>query len=91
MSFCKGVAGSASYTVFATDYDTFGAIFTCQKLAFANRQSATILSRKKTLDKMYLDKVSPSQLQGSTPIFSYFILQINQSHRQYKYIQKGAF
>lgn len=88
MSFCKGVAGSASYTVFATDYDTFGAIFTCQKLAFANRQSATILSRKKTLDKMYLDKVSP---RGSMPIFSYFILQINQSHRQYKYIQKGAF
>lgn len=88
MSFCKGVAGSASYTVFATDYDTFGAIFTCQKLAFANRQSATILSRKKTLDKMYLDKVSP---RGSTPMFSYFILQINQSHWQYKYIQKGAF
>lgn len=88
MYFCKGVAGSASYTVFATDYDTFGAIFTCQKLAFANRQSATILSRKKTLDKMYLDKVSH---WGSTPIFSYFILQINQSHRQYKYIQKGAF
>lgn len=88
MSFCKGVAGSASYTVFATDYDTFGAIFTCQKLAFANRQSATILSRKKTLDKMYLDKVSP---WGPTPTFSYFILKINHTHRQYKYIQKGAF
>lgn len=88
MFFCKGVAGSASYTVFATDYDIYGAIFTCQKLAFANRQSATILSRKKTLDKMYLDKVSP---RGSTPMFSYFILQTNQSHRQYKYIQKGAF
>ncbi|XP_046681846.1 apolipoprotein D-like [Homalodisca vitripennis] len=57
VKFPLSVAGSASYTVFATDYDTFGAIFTCQKLAFAHRESATILSRQKTLDKMFLDKV----------------------------------
>ncbi|XP_025837316.1 apolipoprotein D isoform X2 [Agrilus planipennis] len=49
--------GSASYVVFATDYDTFAGIFTCQKLAFARRESATILSRRRTLDKMYIDKI----------------------------------
>jgi len=57
VKFPLSVAGSASYNVFATDYDTYGAIFTCQKLAFAHRESATILSRKKTLDKMFVDKV----------------------------------
>lgn len=55
--FPLSVAGSASYVVFYTDYTTYAAIFTCQKLAFANRQSATILSRTKTLDKQYIDKI----------------------------------
>lgn len=55
--FPLSVAGSASYTVFMTDYDTYAGIFTCQKLGFAHRQSATILSREKTLDQMYIDKV----------------------------------
>lgn len=41
-----------------TDYETFAGIFTCQKLAFAHRQSATLLSRTKELDKMFVDKVS---------------------------------
>lgn len=40
-----------------TDYDTFAGIFTCQRLAFAHRQSATLLSRNKDLDKMFVDKV----------------------------------
>ncbi|KAJ8954237.1 hypothetical protein NQ318_005833 [Aromia moschata] len=52
-----GVAGSSSFTVFMTDYDTYAGIFTCQKLTFANRQSATILSRTKTLDRLYIDKL----------------------------------
>ncbi|KAG7303518.1 hypothetical protein JYU34_012044 [Plutella xylostella] len=55
--FPLSVAGSASYTVMATDYTTYAAIFTCQKLAFAHRRSATILSRTKELDKMYVDKM----------------------------------
>lgn len=58
MFFFIGVAGSAAYTVFATDYDNYAGIFTCQKIAFSHRQSVSILSRHKTLDKMYLDKVS---------------------------------
>lgn len=41
-----------------TDYDNYAGVFTCQKLAFAHRQSATIISRKPALDKIYLDKVS---------------------------------
>lgn len=55
--FPLSVAGSASYTVFSTDYENYAGIFTCQKIAFSNRQSVSILSREKTLDKMYLDKV----------------------------------
>ncbi|KAM3959504.1 apolipoprotein D [Aphomia sociella] len=55
--FPLSVAGSASYTVMATDYTTYAAIFTCQKLAFAHRRSATILSRSKELDRMYVDKM----------------------------------
>lgn len=52
-----GVAGSATYTVMATDYTKYAAVFTCQKLAFAHRRSATILSRTKELDRIYVDKV----------------------------------
>lgn len=55
--FPLSVVGKASYTILMTDYTTFAALFSCQDLPFANRQSATILSRTKTLDKMYVDKV----------------------------------
>ncbi|KAK6636439.1 hypothetical protein RUM43_010100 [Polyplax serrata] len=55
--FPLNVAGGASYTVFMTDYDTYAGIFTCQKLAFAHRKSATIISRSKTLGKDYVDKI----------------------------------
>nr|XP_021182455.2 apolipoprotein D [Helicoverpa armigera] len=55
--FPLSVAGSASYTVLMTDYTSHAVIFTCQKLAFAHRRSATILSRTKELDKMYIDKM----------------------------------
>lgn len=44
------VAGKASHVVFDTDYDTYAGLFSCQKLAFAHRQSATILSRRRDLD-----------------------------------------
>ncbi|XP_043289402.1 apolipoprotein D-like [Venturia canescens] len=55
--FPLSVAGSASHVVFATDYDNFGAIFTCQKIAFAHRQSATILSRHRELEKSKVDSI----------------------------------
>ncbi|XP_057330519.1 apolipoprotein D-like [Microplitis mediator] len=53
--FPLSVAGSASHVVFATDYDNYAGIFTCQKLGFAHRRSATILSRTKELDKSKID------------------------------------
>ena len=43
--------------IFTTDYDNYAGIFTCQKLGFAHRQSATILSRHRDLDKAYVDKL----------------------------------
>lgn len=52
-----GVAGTASHVVFMTDYDNYAGIFTCQKLAFAHRQSATILSRTRTLDQQQVDNI----------------------------------
>ncbi|XP_015593139.1 apolipoprotein D isoform X2 [Cephus cinctus] len=48
--FPLSVAGSASHVVFETDYTHYAAVFSCQKLAFAHRQSATILSRQRDLD-----------------------------------------
>lgn len=55
--FPLSVAGSASYVVLATDYDTYAAIFTCQSILFGHRRSATILSRTKELDRIYVDKL----------------------------------
>jgi len=40
-----------------TDYNNYAGVFTCQKMAFAHRQSASILSRLPNLDKVYVDKV----------------------------------
>lgn len=57
VKFPLSVAGKSSFTVFMTDFDTYAGIFTCQKLTFANRQSATILSRTRSLDKMFIDKI----------------------------------
>ncbi|CAK9800566.1 Apolipoprotein D [Anthophora quadrimaculata] len=55
--FPLSISGSASHVVFSTDYQNYAGIFTCQKLMFTNRQSATILSRHRELDKSYVDKL----------------------------------
>ncbi|CAG9862043.1 unnamed protein product [Phyllotreta striolata] len=57
VKFPLSVAGSSSFTVFMTDYENYAGIFTCQKLAFAHRQSATILSRTRSLDDIYINKI----------------------------------
>lgn len=54
----SGVAGTASFIVFMTDYESYAGVYTCQKLPAANRRSATILSRTKTLEKIVVDKVA---------------------------------
>lgn len=51
-------AGDSDFSIFMTDYETYAGVFTCQKLAFAHRQSATLLSRNRDLDKVYVDKVN---------------------------------
>lgn len=41
-----------------TDYDNYAAIFSCQKLTgVAHRQSVSILSRTRSLDKLFVDKI----------------------------------
>ncbi|VVC35840.1 Hypothetical protein CINCED_3A020595 [Cinara cedri] len=55
--FPLSIAGKSSFVVFSTDYKQYGAIYSCQKIPFGNRHSVTILSRSRTLDKPYLDKV----------------------------------
>jgi len=49
--------GDAIFKIFMTDYDHYAGIFTCQKLPVAHRQSATILSRTKDMDRAYVDKI----------------------------------
>ncbi|XP_044763659.1 apolipoprotein D-like isoform X2 [Coccinella septempunctata] len=57
VKFPLNVVGTSRFNIITTDYDSYALIFTCQKLAFANRQSATILSREKTLDKDVIGKL----------------------------------
>jgi len=57
VKFPLNVAGDSSFTVFMTDYSNYAGIFSCQKVAFTHRQSATLLSRTRALDKMYVDKM----------------------------------
>lgn len=57
--------GDAVFKVFMTDYEHYAGVFTCQKLPVGgHRQSATILSRTKDLDKAYIDKLR-TRLQNS--------------------------
>lgn len=57
VKFPLSVAGSAGFTVFMTDYNQYAGIFSCQKLPVGHRQSTTILSRTRELEKTYIDKV----------------------------------
>lgn len=49
--------GDAIFKVFMTDYEHYAGIFSCQKLPVSHRQSATILSRSKDMDRAYVDKI----------------------------------
>lgn len=75
--FPLSVAGDASYTVFATDYNTYAGIFTCQKLAFAHRRSATLLSRTRSLDKLFVDKLRSRLASFSVDPFDLSIINQN--------------
>ncbi|CAG9814896.1 unnamed protein product [Phaedon cochleariae] len=77
VKFPLSVAGSSSFTIFSTDYDTYAGIFTCQKLTFAHRQSATILSRTKSLDKIYVDKIRNKLSNAQIDPFDLSIIKQN--------------
>jgi len=55
--FPLSVAGKADYIVFNTDYDNYGAVYSCQKILFGHRRSASILSRTPSLSNMFVNKV----------------------------------
>lgn len=55
--FPLSVAGSAKFVVFMSDFNTYAGVFSCQKIPLGHRQSATILSRTRDLDKIYVDKI----------------------------------
>lgn len=55
--FPLSVAGSAKFVVIMSDFNTYAGVFSCQKIPLGHRQSATILSRTRDLDKIYVDKI----------------------------------
>lgn len=78
VKFPLNVAGTSSFTVFMTDYETYAGIYTCQKLPASNRRSATVLARQKTLDKAVIDKIrNRMSMFGVNP---FDLSLIDQSH-----------
>ncbi|KAB0791075.1 hypothetical protein PPYR_02875 [Photinus pyralis] len=57
VKFTLNPLGKASFTIFMTDYSTYAALYTCQGLGIGHRDSVTILSRTRTLDQMFIDKI----------------------------------
>lgn len=74
VKFPLNVAGESSFTVFMSDYVNYAGIFSCQKVAFTHRQSATLLSRTRTLDKMYVDKMRTRLASHSVDPFDLSII-----------------
>lgn len=71
--------GNVFFKVFMTDYENYAGIFTCQKLPVgAHRQSATILSRTKDIDRSYVEKIRNRLQAAGINIFDLSI--INQSN-----------
>uniref|UniRef100_A0A8D8TUG3 Apolipoprotein D n=1 Tax=Cacopsylla melanoneura TaxID=428564 RepID=A0A8D8TUG3_9HEMI len=92
--FPLSVAGSADYTVFLTDYTTYAGIFTCQKLPLSNRHSATILSRTKSLDKIYVEKLKSALTAANVNPFDLSIIDQAGCPKDYDsgiYIHKETF
>jgi len=57
VKFPLNIAGEADFVVFMTDYENYAGIFTCQKILFGHTKSASILSRKPTLDKVIINQL----------------------------------
>jgi len=74
ISFPLSVGGDSSFVVFMTDYENYAGIFTCQSFKILHRQSATLLSRTRTLDKTYWEKMRNRLAKGSVNPFSLSII-----------------
>jgi len=57
VKFPLNVAGDADLTIFATDYDNYAGMLTCQKILFGHTKCGTILSRKPTLEKSIVNQL----------------------------------
>lgn len=67
--------GEVVFKVFMTDYENYAGIFTCQKLPVgAHRQSATILSRTKDIDRAYVDKIRTRLTNYGVNVFDLSII-----------------
>jgi len=67
--------GSAAYTVLLTDYDNYAAIVSCQDLPIGYRVSATVLSRKRTLDNRLAEKAREALAKNGMETESLTVLQ----------------
>lgn len=71
--------GEVTFKVFMTDYESYAGIFTCQKLpGGTHRQSATILSRTKDIERAYIEKIRSRLTSYGVNVFDLSI--INQSN-----------
>ncbi|XP_042890890.1 uncharacterized protein LOC122265578 [Penaeus japonicus] len=51
------ITGKADFIIFDTDYDTYMAVFECDRAGLLHRRSVAILSRTKTIDELFLGRV----------------------------------
>jgi hypothetical protein len=49
--------GDQNYWVIMTDYDSYAAVWSCQRIMFGHRESAQIMSRKPSLDPTIVQKI----------------------------------
>lgn len=49
--------GDQNYQVIMTDYESYAAVWSCQRILFGHRESAQIMSRKPTLDNAIVQKI----------------------------------
>jgi len=57
VKFPLNIAGESDFLIFDTDYNNFAGVFTCQKILFGHTKSASILSRKPTLDRAIINSL----------------------------------
>ena len=59
---CSALTGKADFVVFDTDYDSYVAVFECDRAGLLHRRSVAVLSRSHTIDEMFVRRVSGGEL-----------------------------